>query len=199
MSSDSHFHLLYESDTARVFELKLGRLESTGSLCHQHPFFYVVATDGETTDTLEGHAGIDRKWRVGSSRFVLGPETHVVRNDSGTTFREVVVEILTPLEYNPFRGNYDQDDFPAGIEVTTNTVSVEHGALSAIRAQVIAGDKVSVPGSTKVLIALSDGKLSGNGKDFDLSRGDIQLISAEAGFEFTNAGRLPIRFVTIAF
>jgi hypothetical protein len=202
IESDSHYRLLYENSAARVFKLELPRLESTSNHCHEHPFFYVAVTDGETTDTLDGHAGIARKWQIGVSRFVAGPETHVVRNDGGTPFREVVVEILSPLEYNPFRGNYDEDDFPAGVPqvaVTTSTVSVQHGAMSAIRAQVVGGDKIRVPGSTKVLLALTDGKLSGNGQDFDLKRGDIKPISADSEFDLTNTGRLPIRFVTISF
>ncbi len=202
MDSESHFRLLAESSSVRVFELELGRLESTATYCQEHPFFYVVTTDGETTNLVEGHAGVSHKWSVGSSRFVSSPETHIVRNDAGTTHREIIVEILTPLENNPFRRNYDEDDFPAmspQVAVTNDVVSVQHGPVSAIKAQLIAGGKLSVPASTKVLIALTDGKLTGNGKDFDLQRGQIEGISADSDFEFTNSGRLPIRFITIAF
>lgn len=133
---------------------------------------------------------------------MANPETHSIRNDAGTIHREIVVEILTPLENNPFRRNYDQDDFPSGspqISVTNDVVSVQHGPMIAIKSQLIAGGKVRVPASTKALIALTEGKLSGNGKDFDLQQGQIEGISADSEFEFTNSGRLPIRFMTIAF
>jgi|SRR5690348_1407658 hypothetical protein len=202
IESESHFRLLAESSSVRVFELELERLQSTASYCQEHPFFYVVTTDGETTNFMEGHAGVSRKWNVGSSRFVSGPETHIIRNDAGTTHREIIVEILTPLESNAFRRNYDEDDFPPmspQVAVTNDAVSVQHGPVSAIKAQLIGGGKLSVPASTKVLIALTDGKLTGNGKDFDLRKGQIEGISADSDFEFINSGRLPIRFVTIAF
>ena len=203
MDSDSHFQKLDETSMVRVFTLQLERLESTAKHCHEHAFFYVVTSDSETNDTLEGHAGIGRKWRAGAARFVQNPETHIIRNETATVHREVIVEILNRLEYNPLNPGYDTEDFSGDgspqISSTTWTVPVQHGPMGAVKAQIMPGNKLNFDASTKILIALTDGTLQGLGKDFELSRQDVQLISSDSEFTLTNTGRFPIRFISIRY
>jgi hypothetical protein len=203
MDSDSHFHKLDENNNVKVYTLELGRLESTSSHCHEHAFFYVVTSESETSDTLQGHAGVSHKWYPGVARFVQNPETHTVRNESATPLHEVIVEILSRLEYNPLEPGYGGDDFagPGGVRQSdkTSATLVQHGAMGGVKAEIVPGDKLSFDASTKVLIALTDGTLEGLGKKFNFSRQDVQLISPDAEFTLTNTGRFPIRFVTISY
>jgi len=203
MDSDSHFHKLDENNNVKVYTLELGRIESTSSHCHEHPFFYVVTSESETSDTLEGHAGVSHKWYPGAARLVQNPETHTIRNESSTPHREVIVEILSRLEYNPLERGYAGDDFagPGGVKQSdkTSVTLVQHGAIGGVKAEIVPGDQLTFDASTKILIALTDGTLEGLGKKFDLSRQDVQLISPGAEFTLTNSGRFPIRFITISY
>ena len=201
MDGDPHFHKIAESNAVRVFTLNLDRLESTSSICQDHPFFYVVTSESESTDILQDHAGISHKWRPGAARFVPAPEVHIIRNETGTPHREVIVEILSKLESDPFADNYDRDNFPGdlGSAQPSWSVAVEHGAMSAVKSRLAPGYKVEVPSFTKVLIALTDSTLNATSKDFQLSKQDVQVLAPESDFTITNTGRFPARFITIAF
>lgn len=201
MDSDSHFRKIYENDTVRVFSLELGRLESTTSHCHQHPFFYVVTSDSQTTDTEQGHAGLSHDWYPGAARFVSGPKQHTIRNDSATVHRQVILEILTKVEYNPLVQNYDTDDFAndLGSAKPTWTISVEHGPMSAVKARLAPGERLDVNGRTRLLIALTDVDFQCMSKDLRLAKQDVHMLSPDSDFTVTNTGRFPAEFITIAF
>lgn len=201
IDSESHFHKVFENETARVFTLELDRLESTDSYCPKHPYFYLVASEGETTDTKVGHAGWSHRWNSGEARFIAEPAEHTIRNDSAMVHRAIIVEILTKLEFNPLRSNIQGDDFAGdlGSAKATWTISVEHGPMSAEKMQIGPGDKVEVSGRTRVVIALNDMTLQMPHSDFSLQAQGVKVISPESDFSFTNSGRFPAKLVTIAF
>ncbi|HET9741907.1 MAG TPA: hypothetical protein VFQ00_04080 [Terriglobales bacterium] len=198
---DTHFQKIFENDSARVFTLQLDRLESTSSYCPQHPYFYVVTSDTRTLDTKTGYAGWSHDWHSGEARFVAEPKEHVIRNESATTHRAVVVEILPKLEFNPLSQNYETDDFTAdlGSAKPTWSVSVVHGPMSALKTQLGPSDSMNLSGRTRVLIALTDLNLTWAGEDIHLSQQDVKVISPSSDFAITNNGRFPARFITIAF
>lgn len=203
LDSDSHFRKLDETSTVRVYRLELGRLESTSMLCQEYAFFYVVTSASETSDTLAGHAGISHKWHPGAARFIQNAETHTIRNETATPHHEVIVEILNRLEYNPFNPGTDVDDFSGSgnpqVGNATWSISVQHGAMGAVKVQILAGEKLKFSAATKVLIALSDGTLEGFGKDLHLSAQDVQLISPDSEFTLTNTSRFPVRLIAISY
>jgi len=198
---DSHFQKIYESESARVFTLELGRLESTTSYCPQHAYFYVVTSETETTDTPAGRVGWSHRWNSGEARFVAEPKPHVIRNNMATTHRAVFVEILTKLEFNPLTKNYETDDFTGdlGSAKPTWTVSVEHGPMSAEKTQLGPADGLTISRRARVLIALNDISLHGSGRDIKLAREQVHVISPESDFTVTNVGPFPAKFITIAF
>ena len=201
MDDDPHFRKIAQNEAVRVFTLNLDRLESTSSICQDHRFFYVVTSESESTDILQDHAGISHRWRPGAARFVPGPEVHIIRNETGTPHREVIVEILSKLEFNAFTDSSDRDNFPVspGSGQASWSVAVEHGAMSAVKSQLAPGYKLDAPGFTKVLIAVTDSMLNAIGRDFQLSKQDVEVLSPESDFTITNTGRFPARFITIAF
>jgi hypothetical protein len=201
MGQDSHFRKIYEDQSVRVFTLELGRLESTTAHCHEHPYFYVVTSESQTTDTPQGRGGWSHNWNSGEARFVAEPKQHIVRNETATTHREVVVEILTKVEFNPLTQNYETDDFTGdlGSAKPTWTTSIEHGPMSAVKTQIGPADKLDVSGRTRLLIALTDLSLSGLGKNLQLSRQDVEVLSPDSDFTLTNTARFPAKFITIAF
>src|SRR6185312_6733310 len=144
MIDDSHFHKIYQNDAVRVYTLELGRLESTTTLCHEHPYFYVTTSESQTTDTTAGHAGWSHNWSPGEARWVAQPRQDVIRNETATSHYEVIVEILTRLEFEPLVQNYQSADFTGdlGSAKPTWTVSTEHGPMTAVKTQLGPGDKL---------------------------------------------------------
>jgi hypothetical protein len=201
IDSESHFHKVFENETARVFTLELERLESTASYCPKYPYFYLVTTEGETTDTKVGHAGWSHRWNSGEARFIAEPAQHTIRNDSATVHRAIIVEILSKLEFIPLRSNIQGDDFAGdlGSAKATWTISVGHGPMSAAKTQIGAGDKVEVRGRTRVVIALDDLALQTPHSDLSLPAQGVKVISPESDFSLTNSGRFPAKLVSIAF
>jgi hypothetical protein len=201
MDSDPQFHRIYQTDATRVFTLELGRLETTSSYCHLHPFFYVVTSDSATTDTTQGQAGLSHNWHPGEARFVNGPKQHTVRNDGVNPHREIIVEILSKVDFNPLTQQYAADDFPndLGSAKPTWTISVEHGPMSAVKTQVAPGDTLETTGRTRLVIALTDINVRVLGKDLQLAAQDYKVLAPESDFSITNTARFPARFITIAF
>jgi len=200
MDGEPHFHKIYESESARVFTLELGRLESTAS-CPQHAYFYVVTSETETTDTPAGRVGWSHRWNSGEARFVAEPKPHEIRNNMAIAHRAIFVEILSKLEFNPLTQNYETDDFTGdlGSANPTWTVSVEHGPMSAVKTQLGPQDKLTVSGRARVLVALNQISLHTTNGEIRLSPHEVEVISPESDFTVTNIGRFPAKFITIAF
>jgi hypothetical protein len=97
-------------------------------------------------------------WSGSEARFVYTPMQHVVRNETVNPHRELVIEMLRNVNYDPVAGNYDTDLFPSdlGGARPTWTVSFSLGALTASKTQLAPGAELSVTGATHVLLAISD-------------------------------------------
>ena len=201
MDDDSHFKKVYESDTARVFTLELARLESTISHCHKRPFFYVVTSDSRTSDTEEGHAALSHDWYPGAARFVPRAKQHTIRNETATVHRQVIVEILSTVEYNALTQNYDTDEFRAdlGSAKQTWSTSVEHGPMSAVKTQLGPGDKLDLNPRTRLLIALTDLDLDVGDKNLRLKKHEVEVLSSDTALVLSNTTRFPVKFITVAF
>src|SRR6266704_1978117 len=74
---------------------------------HHRPYLDIVATEGKSSDTLEGRAGVSRDWDGPEAHFIYSPMQHVVRNESMMTYRELIVETMHSANYQPSDGNYD--------------------------------------------------------------------------------------------
>jgi len=154
VADESHHQLLFQNQDVRVFVLELPRLAATQSHCHYRPYLDIVATDGKSSDTLEGRAGVSRDWDGPEAHFIYSPTQHVVRNESMMTYRELIVETMHPANYQPSDGNYDTDLFPAdlGTVKPSWTVSFTRGALTASKSQLAPGAEISVSSTAHVPI-----------------------------------------------
>ena len=145
-----------------MFVLELPRLAATQSHCHYRPYLDIVATEGKSSDTLEGRAGVSRDWDGAEAHFIYSPMQHVVRNESMMTYRELIVETMHPANYQPSDGNCDTDLFTAdlGTVKPSWTVSFTRGALTASKSQLAPGAEISLSSTAHVLLALTDLELS---------------------------------------
>ena len=115
VADEPHHQLLFQNQDVRVLVLELPRLAATESHCHPRPYLDIIATESKSSNTLEGHAPVTRDWNGPEAHFVYSPMQHVVRNESMTTYRELIVETMHPANYQPFDGAYDTDLFPGDL------------------------------------------------------------------------------------
>jgi hypothetical protein len=206
LADEPHHQLLFQNQDARVFLLELPRLASTRSHCNSHPYLYIVAGQGRSSNTLEGQVAITRDWNGPEARFIYSPKQHVVRNESISPYRELIVETMHGLQYNSLDGNYDGDLFPGdlGDAKPTWTVSFSRGALTASKTQLAPGAELSVSSPNHVLLALSDLELrrqlsDGSTKTLELNAQEVNILPGGSDFKLTNTGQRPAKFILVEF
>jgi hypothetical protein len=205
-ADESHHQLLYENEDARVLLLELPRIASTQPHCHTHPYLYIVAGESRSSTTPEGKATFSHDWHGGEARFIYAPEKEVIRNESMNPFREVIVETLHNVRYNPLEPSYDTDLFPGdlGSAKPTWTVSFARGMLTAYKTQLAPGDSATFGNTNHVLIALTDLKLErarekGEPQELELDAQEVQLLTGGSQLKLTNSGSHSATFVLIEF
>src|SRR5438552_2564145 len=102
-AEESHHRVMLETDQMRVLLLELPRIASTRPYCYANPYIYIVLGEGRSSTTVEGKGTFSRDWYGSETHIVYSPQTQVVRNESGGTFREVIVELRRGAEYDPLR------------------------------------------------------------------------------------------------
>jgi hypothetical protein len=157
VGDEPHHQLLFQNADVRVYLLELPRLASTISHCHSHPYVYIVAGSGTTSNIIEGRGTMSHDWSASETRVVYAPMQHVLRNESVNPHRELVVEMLHNVSYDPLSGSYDSDLFPSDLGGTkpTWTVSFSLGAMTASKTQLAPGAQLSVSSASRMLLAIS--------------------------------------------
>jgi hypothetical protein len=211
VADEPHHQLLFQNQDARVFLLELPRLASTKSHCNSHPYLYIVAGQGRSSNTVEGQATISRDWDGPEARFIYSPKTLVIRNESINPFRELIVETMHGAQYNSWDGNYDSDLFPLDPERAdpgdfkpTWTVSFSRGALTASKTQLAPCAELSVSSPNHVLLAVTDLDLRKQGPDgsdlaVQLSAQEVKILPGGSEFKLTNSGQRPAKFILVEF
>ena len=127
------------------------------------------------------------------------------RNESINPFREVLVESLRPVKYDPLDGNYDTDEIVGdlGSAKPTCTATANRGALTASRTQLAPDASYEPHGSGLVLIALTDIELKRTREGLprqtiELSAQDVQVLTGETA-KLTNTGAKAAKFITVEF
>ena len=189
----------------RVLLLELPRIASTEQYCYASPYVYIVLGQGRSSTTAEGKGTFSHDWSGSETHLVNNPQKQVVRNESGETFREVIVEMRRGLEYHQLEDQYDTDLFPSGLGTVkpTWTVSFQRGGVHFSNTQLAAGDTVKVTGSSHLLIALNDVSLQQGtgreGQEINLSAQEVTNLQGGPASELTNTGHNAARFILIEY
>jgi hypothetical protein len=200
-AEESHHHVVLERARMRVLLLELPRIASTEPYCYASPYVYIVLGEGRSSTTGEGKGTFSHDWNGSESRLVSDPQKQVVRNESGTTFREVIIELRRGLEYRSLEDAYDTDVFPGGLGSVkpTWTVSFQRGGVQFTNTQLAAGDTLKLSGTPKLLIALNDLDLQqrsrGTSEPVSLSAQEIGNLNGSG--DLVNSGRTAARFILI--
>ena len=200
-ADEPHHHVVFENSRVRVLMLELSRIESTQAYCYSHPYVYIVLGEGKSSTTAEGKGTFSHDWSGSETRLVYAPEKQVVRNESGVPFRELVVELLHGVQYNPWEDRYEDDLFPGdlGSLKPSWTVSFMRGGVMFTKAQVAAGSDYSISGHLLVALTELDLRSEADGSDLTVAAQDTSELPRGSRRVFTNAGTGPARFIVIDF
>ncbi len=205
-ADESHHQLLYENADVRVLLLELPRIAGTQPHCHAHPYLYVVTGDSRSSTTPEGKATFSHDWHAGEARFIYSPVKQVIRNESMIPFREVIMETLHSVQYNPLDPSNDRDLFPGdlGSAKPTWTVSFTRGDLTAFKTQLAPGDDATFGSANLVLIAITDVKLQRTSQkttaeEIELKAQEVRILPSDSEFKLINSGSQSAIFILIEF
>ena len=205
-ADEPHHQVVYESQAVRVLTLDLPRVASTQPYCYAHSYLFVITGEGRTSRTVEGTATYSHDWHSPEGRFMYTPTKQVIRNESITPFRAVIVETMHEINYDPSWGNYDLDFFPGdmGSMKPSWSVSSTIANLTGLKIQVAPGDSTPVRGFNHVLIAVSDLTLEKRAEGVPpetvtLAAKEVRFLPGGSPFRFVNTGSQPARFILVEF
>ena len=92
-AEESHHRVVLETSQIRVLLLELPRIASTEAYCYANPYVYIVLGEGKSSTITEANGTFSHGWNGSEAHLVHNPEKQVVRNESGQTFREAIVEL----------------------------------------------------------------------------------------------------------
>ncbi len=149
--------------------------------------------------TPEGRGTFSRDWRGTEAQIVYQPQQQVIRNESGNTFRELVVELRRGLDYDPMIDYSAPDMFPPdlGSVKPTWAVSFVAGGVKFSRVQLAAGEAIRVNRAQHLLLALNDLRMEQTGAQA-VSLGAQEFTGVNAG-TLTNTGRDTARFILVEY
>ncbi len=198
-ADEPHHRVVLESAQVRVLLLELPRIASTDAFCYASPYVYIALGEGRSSITPEGKGTFSRDWRGAEAQIVYQPQQQVIRNESGNTFRELVVELRRSVDYDPMLDASATDMFPPdlGSVKPTWTVSFVAGGVKFSRVQLATGEAVRVNRAQHLLVALNDVTMEQTGVQI-VSLNPQDFTNVNAG-TLTNTGRDTARFILIEY
>lgn len=198
-ADEPHHRVVLDSGQVRVLLLELPRIASTDAFCYAGPYVYIVLGEGRSSITPDGKGTFSRDWRGAEAQIVYQPQKQVIRNESGNTFRELVVELRRGVDYDPMVDYSAPDMFPPdlGSVKPTWAVSFVAGGVKFSRVQLAAGEAVRVNRAQHLLVALNDLTMEQAGAQ-TVSLGAQEFTNVNAG-TLTNTGRDTARFILIEY
>jgi hypothetical protein len=165
-----------------------------------------VTGESRSSTTPDGKATFSHDWHAGDARFIYSPAKQVIANELMVPFREVIVETLHSVQYNPFDRSDDRDLFPGdlGSAKPTWTVSFTRGDLTAYKTQLAPGDDATFGSSNHVLIAITDVKLKrskekAGSDELELDAQEARILQGGSPLKLSNAGSHSATFIAIEF
>ena len=198
-ADEPHHRVVLDSAQVRVFVLELPRIASTDSFCYGSPYVYIALGEGHSSMTPEGKGTFSRDWHGAEAQIVYQPQQQVVRNESGNTFRELVVELRRGVDYDPMIDYSAPDMFPPdlGSVKPTWAVSFVAGGVKFSRVQLATGEAIRISRAQHLLVALNDLTMEQTGsQNVGLNAQDFTNVNAGT---LTNTGRDTARFILIEY
>ncbi|MGO9086072.1 MAG: hypothetical protein ACLP6G_11175 [Terriglobales bacterium] len=210
ITAEPHHHQTIANDQVRVFNVDVPPDGEVLMHWQRHDYVYVILSDSEVVNTMEGKDPVTLKLSVGDTAFVPAHLAHPAHNLSGHPFRSVIIELLQDEALRHSPAHWDEDRaliiLPGG---TQHILFVKDGVrVSEFELQ--PGGVVPMhrhPGP-HLLVAVTDldirsdvagqGPMSGP-MPGHFKSGDAKWLPGGYSHTITNTGAKPAKFVTLEF
>jgi hypothetical protein len=182
-----------------AFTVELAPHSATLLHVHHQDYISVTLADSHVLDEIAGKPSVELNLKKGQTRFRPGQFSHVLKNLSDQTYREVIVQLPQYGQYAGARSKSGEEEkFHGG---SVKTLFIRDGVrVEEINLQ---------PGATvpdhhyhglHLVVAITDCDLRGDiagwkPMPLKFKAGDVQPLPGG----YTNTGHQPARFVTLGF
>jgi hypothetical protein len=206
ITSEPSHHLVFENHYVRVFSVEVAARSATLLHRHRHDYIFVSLGPAQISNEVEGKPPAEIKLADGEARFTQGNFTHLVRNTSNQSFRNIAIELLQDEKTGSVP--LPSDD-TRGLQVlkggTEQVLFVKDGVkVSEIELQIAGVEPKHHHANKELMIALTDlvlrSDVVGKGaSNLEMKAGEVKWMEGGFTHTVTNVGQGPAKYVTLEF
>ena len=206
ITSEPSHHLVLENHYVRVFSVEVAARSATLLHRHRHDYIFVSLGPAQISNEVEGKPPAEIKLADGEARFTQGNFTHLVRNTSNQSFRNIAIELLQDEKTGSVP--LPSDD-TRGLQVlkggTEQVLFVKDGVkVSEIELQIAGVEPKHHHANKELMIALTDlvlrSDVVGKGaSNLEMKAGEVKWMEGGFTHTVTNVGQGPAKYVTLEF
>jgi hypothetical protein len=206
ITSEPSHHLVLENHYVRVFSVEVAARSATLLHRHRHDYIFVSLGPAQISNEVEGKPPVEVKLADGEARFTQGNFTHLVRNTSNQSFRNIAIELLQDEKTGSVP---PPSDDTRGLHVlkggTEQVLFVKDGVkVSEIELQIAGVEPKHHHANKELMIALTDlvlrsdvvGKSASN---LEMKAGEVKWMEGGVTHTVTNVGQGPAKYITLDF
>lgn len=207
ITAEPSHHLVLENRYVRVFSVEVAARSATLLHRHRHDYIFVSLGPAQITNEVEGKPPVEVKLADGEARFTQGNFTHLVRNTSNQSFRNIAIELLQDEKTGTVPPTSNDDT--RGLHVlkggTEQVLFVKDGVkVSEIELQIAGVEPKHHHANKELMIALTDlvlrSDVVGKGaSNLEMKAGEVKWMEGGFTHTVTNVGQGPVKYVTLEF
>jgi len=206
ITAEPHHHQVFANAQVRVFNAEVPPHGEVLMHWHRHDYVYVVLTDADVVNTVQGKDSATVKLHAGDAAFLPGPFAHTTRSLSDQSFRVVIIELLQDEKLRHSTAKWDEDRALNILPGGTQHILFVKDAVRVSEFELQPGGTVPTHhhAGPELVVPLTDYELRSDvaGKSpvaISAKTGDSSWIPGGYTHTLTNIGRSPARFVTLEF
>jgi quercetin dioxygenase-like cupin family protein len=207
ITAEPHHHMVLENAYVRVFQVEVAPHDATLMHTHHHDYIFVSLGATDLENNVEGKPPVELKLQDGETRFVAGNFSHLVRNLSGTPFRNITIELLQDeAAHKTPPPAWDEERALNLLEGGTQEIMfVQDGVrVSEIELQPGATIPSHHHSGPHLVVAITDldirSDVEGKGPiPGHLKSGEVKWLPGGYTHTLTNTGKQDAKFVTLEF
>lgn len=207
ITAEPSHHQVLQNRYVRVFSVEVA--PGTATLMHRHHYDYifVALAPADISNEVEGKAPVKLQLTGGETEFAAGNFSHVVRNQSITSFRAIAIELLQDEKTGSISASATADSRSLHILQggTEQVLFVKDGVrVSDVELQIAGVEPKHHHAKAELMVALTDlvlrSDVVGKGaSNLEMKAGDVKWIDGGYTHTVTNVGQGPAKYVTLEF
>jgi len=205
ITAEPNHHLTLENKSVRVFNVEVPAHAETLMHWHRHDYIYVTLGDSEVVNAVKDKPPVTVKLQDGETRFSPATFAHIARNLSDRPFRNVTIEILEDETLRNSTAHWDEDRALAILQGGTKQILFVKDGIRATEFELQPNGAVPKHHYTgpHLLVAVTDleirSNVEGQRAPAHFKSGDSKWLPGGYSQTVTNAGKQPIKFITLEF